>query len=192
MGMSWGGEYHLESDWTARASVRYSDFLVAKSLIGVLDQWYSGLVIQRIKPTRTSLLERFDEKFLYSEDTNWFSTVYLPILLSILTIISISRYDAAREFVSSGLLDQWTLLFALIFVFCSAGLSMTVRKARDNDYERKVPLAAITDDDRLRDSDYLTTVQTAAERRVFWNRTIVIEISAVALASVVALVWSLF
>lgn len=175
-----------DDDWSLDISVSYSNYMVARGLIGVVDEWYDSL-----KPIELSykvgFVSRFVEKITISEELyDWPWKVVVPLVLS--SVILILAGFLWSDGVVGGVVSEFRLyLFAILFAVISYFNAAIFHGWRPLYHRVSMPLSRLTTEDKEEQKKTLNNIETYHSTRLFWERTFVVEVAAAILGAAIAI-----
>lgn len=174
-----GNRYYSESNgWTAKFKILYTDIMVAKGLLGVVDTWYRSLERAKISSfsrAATTLLSARSFEFRNTGIIAW-GVVYVPLFFGSSTGLLANMFDLSL---------RMTIASSLISAATASGLLFWSLNKVDPDDDSRLQLIRITPSDEKRFARLLKDDEDRALQYDFWGKTVMAGFAVSILASVV-------
>ena len=165
--------YRNES--TASVRMTYGDYMVARALVAVFDEWYRGLERRIVRSRRVGFFSNVDRRLLHTEMTSVSATFFFPLVISSVLVGSLYTGGVLPTSLRT---DTFAMICVLILVFCVNAIVMSAlaQKADEEPYRHMVPLAEITSADSSAAKKYTTEIDKLRDNARYWNRFIIGQI----------------
>ena len=172
------------SDLTCSITVKYSNYLVAKSLVGIVDDWYDGVQRIELYKPRTWL-----NKFLMWRPYSDFSvaTGFLksfPLLISFLAMLGLVRLQVFGDQANTPVF-HYAFIGVLVYIAASVFISSIVQKLADTRGIMSVPVLSLSGADDRRIADYEKNKEERKDAENFYSNVLVAGLAISLMAGVI-------
>lgn len=174
LGLSYA-RHIVDEDRTFSTSVFYTDYVMAKGLSSVVDDWYKNLDNQQVwLPRRLFKLSEIEEFYDPFGALSHATTFFPPIIALILFSGALRYFEVNTQILQSNAI---LILSALIFTWATVSFSLKFpisRLMRQYGGE-KVPLVIINSGDKKRSETYETDMRKKSTREKTWINSVYIS-----------------
>ena len=166
-----GRIYHGSDHYSAKFSIKYSDVIIARSLMGLLNEWYDGLPKRQFPPI--GRLRKFLHQHDYFETLEPFNLVIIfsSIFFGSIFALPIVAFLQGYAELGSGIVSVLPII-----VFTSGATILffgwSLFKFRKSEVAYKVPLIEITSGDKRRREAFSKRLEASEKKSDFWTRNI--------------------
>jgi hypothetical protein len=160
-----------EDEVTLQISVKYSNYLVAKSVISIVDDWYKATKRVRLlkKSFAFSFLWRFDPYEFFTPIG--FVVKFIPMLIATSIAWGVSR--SSFSFVTEGYRVLTSIVVGvIIYIVADGALRGGFQAMKNVRGSVSVRLLMINPADQKAMSEYLTSIDEKKEHYDFWTKII--------------------
>lgn len=176
-----------DENWTLEVVVNYSNYLVARGLVGVVDEWYYGLKRLDVKYPKSITTKAVAALSANEELYDWPWKITVPILLVSATAFLADSLDRLDDFLPGSDLAKIAIFVSLFAIF--SYVNAYIFHERRLLYHRdRITLSCITEQDRSSQDSCLRNIQGWRATRRFWERTFIVQVISLIIAVVIALI----
>ena len=158
-------------NWSIYMSIQYSQYLIARGLVGVVDEWYNSLKkldFGRKRSWTTRLI-----RFLTADDElyDWPWKIVLPMVLVGCVLVIVNNMIGLSSDISLSILGFGAILFAIV----SYMNAFVFHHYRREVFRLSIPLSMINEVDREEHADMMENIGSWKDAEIFWARAFLLE-----------------